>query len=215
MPDRYSNLRASFAIARASLISMLRSPTAVVFSLLFPVIFIVVFGSMVDNASLKMKIAFTPDSDTSNIVYRMISGIKAIQPQSGLSPAAMEDALKKGQITAIVGIVNDSAGKSIPHYAVHLTTANAAADKFAILQSVIEESIFRLSQQLFPQNREAGTVKVYRIPGRVYLQIDFILPGQLGFSLLMAGVFSSAFLFFNLRQSLVLKRIFATPITRS
>jgi ABC-2 type transport system permease protein len=145
----------------------------------------------------------------------MISGIKAIQPQSGLSPAAMEDALKKGQITAIVGIVNDSAGKSIPHYAVHLTTANAAADKFAILQSVIEESIFRLSQQLFPQNREAGTVKVYRIPGRVYLQIDFILPGQLGFSLLMAGVFSSAFLFFNLRQSLVLKRIFATPITRS
>jgi ABC-2 type transport system permease protein len=68
MPDRYSNLRASFAIARASLISMLRSPTAVVFSLLFPVIFIVVFGSMVDNASLKMKIAFTPDSDTSNIV---------------------------------------------------------------------------------------------------------------------------------------------------
>jgi len=215
MPDRYNNLKASIAIARASLVSMLRSPTAVVFSILFPIIFIVVFGSMVDNASLKMKIAFTPGSDTSNIVYRMITGIKAIQPQTGLKPKVMQDALKKGQITAIVGIINDSAGKSRPHYAVQLTTASAAADKFAILQSIIEEALSRLNVKLFPQNQSAGTVAVNRIPGRVYQQIDFILPGQLGFSLLMAGVFSSAFLFFNLRQSLVLKRIFATPITRS
>lgn len=215
MPDRYNNLNAAIAIARASLISMLRSPTAVVFSILFPVIFIVVFGSMVDNASLKMKIAFTPDSDTSNIVYRMITGIKAIQPQSQLTRNGMQDALKKGQITAIVDIVNDSPGKSRPHYVVQLTTASAAADKFAILQSVIEEAIHRLDEKLFPQNQASGSITVTQIPGRVYQQIDFILPGQLGFSLLMAGVFSSAFLFFNLRQSLVLKRIFATPITRS
>jgi ABC-2 type transport system permease protein len=215
MPDRYNNLSASFAIARASLISMLRSPTAVVFSLLFPVIFIVVFGSMVDNASVKMQIAFAPDCDTGNMVYRTISGIKMIQPQNDLNAAGMEDALKKGQITAIVDIRNDSAGRQLPHYSVNLITASAAADKFALLQSVIDESIHRLNEILFPQNQAAGTVTVKRIPGRTYQQIDFILPGQLGFSLLMAGVFSSAFLFFNLRQSLVLKRIFATPITRS
>ena len=124
---RHNNLKAALAIARASLISMLRSPTAVVFSLLFPIIFIVVFGSMVDNASLKMKIAFTSGSDTSNIVYRMITGIKAIEPQNELTEDAKMDALKKGQITAIVDIVNDSGEKSHPHYAVRLTTANAAA----------------------------------------------------------------------------------------
>jgi ABC-2 type transport system permease protein len=145
----------------------------------------------------------------------MITSIKAIQPQTGLTSDAMMDALKKGQITAIVEIVNDSGEKSHPHYAVRLTTANAAADKFAILQSVIEEAIVRLNEKLYPQHQTAGSVTVDRIPGRVYQQIDFILPGQLGFSLLMAGVFSSAFLLFNLRQSLVLKRIFATPITRS
>src|SRR5664279_6605302 len=155
-----NNLNAAIAIARASLISMLRSATAVVFSLLFPIIFIVVFGSMVDNASLKMKIAFTPGSDTSNIVYQMITGIKAIQPQTQSTPEGMQDALKKGQITAIVDIVNDSAGKSRPHYAVLLTTASAAADKFAILQSVIEEAIYRLDEKLFPQNLEAGSVTV-------------------------------------------------------
>jgi ABC-2 type transport system permease protein len=36
----------------------------------------------------------------------------------------------------------------------------------------------------------------------------------MGFSLLSAGVFGVAFLFFNLRQQLVLKRFYATPIRR-
>jgi ABC-2 type transport system permease protein len=52
------------------------------------------------------------------------------------------------------------------------------------------------------------------VPGRVYRTIDFVLPGQLGFSLLSAGVFGVAFLFYNLRQTLVLKRFFATPVSR-
>ena len=53
------------------------------------------------------------------------------------------------------------------------------------------------------------------LPGREYRTIDFILPGQLGFSLLSSGVFGVAFIFFNLRQTLVLKRFFATPIKRT
>jgi ABC-2 type transport system permease protein len=44
--------------------------------------------------------------------------------------------------------------------------------------------------------------------------IDFILPGQLGFSILSSGVFGTAFVFFSMRQTLVLKRFFATPIRR-
>src|SRR5690606_23238016 len=50
---------------------------------------------------------------------------------------------------------------------------------------------------------------------RKYKTIDFILPGQLGFSLLSSGVFGVAFMFFGLRNTLVLKRFFATPIKRT
>ncbi|OQA07088.1 MAG: ABC-2 type transporter [Bacteroidetes bacterium ADurb.Bin397] len=50
---------------------------------------------------------------------------------------------------------------------------------------------------------------------RQYKTIDFILPGQLGFSLLSSGVFGVAFMFFNLRNTMVLKRFFATPISRT
>jgi ABC-2 type transport system permease protein len=51
-----------------------------------------------------------------------------------------------------------------------------------------------------------------KLPGRSYSTIDFIIPGMLGFSLLGSAVFGVAFLFFALRQQLVLKRYYATPI---
>jgi len=86
-----------------------------------------------------------------------------------------------------------------------------------VLKSLLESVIKTLDQQ------EVGAVptvaKVSINPelrnGRIYRTIDFILPGQLGFSLLSAGVFGVAFIFFNLRQTLVLKRFFATPINRT
>jgi ABC-2 type transport system permease protein len=49
---------------------------------------------------------------------------------------------------------------------------------------------------------------------RKYRQIDFILPGQLGFSILFSTLFGIAFTFFNLREQLVLKRFYASPINR-
>jgi ABC-2 type transport system permease protein len=86
-----------------------------------------------------------------------------------------------------------------------------------ILQSILNSVISNINNAVYPNAETIATVdkEVQKIPGRVYRQIDFILPGQLGFSLLSAGVFGVAFLFFNLRQQLVLKRFFATPITRT
>ncbi|WP_185937344.1 ABC transporter permease [Chitinophaga polysaccharea] len=68
---------------------------------------------------------------------------------------------------------------------------------------------------ILPGQPSPAAIREITIPGRVYRQIDFILPGQLAFSLLMAGVFSSTFLLFNLRHTLVLKRIYVTPVSRA
>ena len=50
--------------------------------------------------------------------------------------------------------------------------------------------------------------------GKQYRQIDFILPGQLGFSVLFSTLFGIAFTFFVLREQLVLKRFYASPVNR-
>jgi len=212
MPEPYSNFRASLAIARASLISMLRSPTAVVFSILFPVIFIVVFGSMVDNAAANIKIGIDQNCDTNNVVYRSIVSPKMVQPQSGMDAKDMLEALKKGRITAILCINKEQRTEGFPGYRIELTTASSSMDKIALLETIIRESVAGLNEKIFHGNKTAATIEVRKIQGTAYHQIDFILPGQIGFSILMACIFSSAFLFFNLRQGFVLKRIFSTPI---
>jgi ABC-2 type transport system permease protein len=214
MTRNYSQLRAALAIAKASLYVMLRSPTSVVFSLLFPVIFILVFGEMIDTGGLTIKVGIAPECDTGNIVYKSIMSVKNLKPQSGMTNAEMLEGLQKGKITAILNIKNDGGLFLFPHYQVQLITSNSSALKLPLLESIVKQSIEGLNEKLFPKNFGAAKIMIKRIPGRTYRQIDFILPGQLGFSLLMAGVFGSAFLLFSLRQALVLKRFFATPIKR-
>jgi len=203
------------AVAKASLLAMIRSPTAVVFSLLFPIVFIVVFGSMVDTNEVRIPVSFAPGSDTSGILHQSITKIKILKPVTFSSPAKMQEALDKGRIAAIINIRADSKISFLPHYQVEMTTSNASADKSPVVRSAIRDVITEIDNRLFQKKISVANLEIKNRPGRVYRSIDFILPGQLGFSLLMAGVFGSAFLLFNLRQGLVLKRFFATPISRT
>jgi ABC-2 type transport system permease protein len=66
MPDSYNQFSVSLAIAKASLISMLRSPTAVVFSILFSLFGMIVFmgigftiSSVIQNESSIAPVANT------------------------------------------------------------------------------------------------------------------------------------------------------------
>ena len=208
-------LRASLALAKASLTATLRSPTSVVFSLLFPVIFIVVFGSMVDNTVVQLKIALAPDCDISNIMYKAITQMKNVTIDSNLSLAGINEALQKGRLTAMINIKKDSRNLPLPRFNVLITFGKSSAAAAALLKTEISNVITDINKNIFPANPSIALLNSKELPGRVYRQIDFILPGQLGFSLLMAGVFGSAFLLFNLRKGLVLKRLSATPVSKT
>ena len=101
----------------------------------------------------------------------------------------------------------------IPHYTLRLREAGSSPGS-GLLHTLLHEAVGNINQKIFPRNPSLATISIERVPGRAYKSIDFILPGQLGFSLLMAGVFGSSFLLFSLRQSLVLKRLRATPVRR-
>ncbi len=79
----------------------------------------------------------------------------------------------------------------------------------------LAQTIMSIEDRKIPDQYKIISVEALpELPGREYTMIDFILPGMLGFSLLSAAVFGVAFVFFNLRQTLVLKRFYATPINR-
>jgi ABC-2 type transport system permease protein len=215
MKAGYSQTRAMMAITKASLRAVFRSPSAVVFSIAFPLIFILVFGFIGGGSRVSLNVAFDKNTDTANPIYGLIRNIPGLKLVEKTGEELKED-LEKGRITAIINI--QKSGLTNPPYNIHLTSSDAVnPQNIQVLQSILNAMIAGINQRTYESTPTVAMVSntVQKIPGRIYRTIDFILPGQLGFSLLSSGVFGVAFLFFNLRQQLILKRFYATPIKRS
>lgn len=211
MQGKYNQFRAMLAITRASLKAIFRTPSSVFFSLAFPLVFIVVFGSIGSGGGLSLDIGIAKGADTANKVYYAIKSIPALHIDAKSDSEVHAD-LKNGDITAIINIQKASPADSL--YVVHLTSSNAVSpSNLQILQSILKSLAINIEGQNFKTIRIDSNVE--QLEGKAYRYIDFILPGMLGFSLLGAGVFGVAFLFFNLRQQLVLKRFFSTPVNRT
>ncbi len=213
--QEYSQITATLAITKASLKSIFRSPSAVVFSLAFPLIFIVVFG-FIGGGSISVDVGLTKNSDTTNMLYKILDGENSgVNLIAYKSEELMNADLKKGNIAAIINIQPVDAthdGK----IKVALQLCDASGRNGKIFQSQLGSIVSNINSTGTPvSDMKIQMAEPTTIQGRAYKSIDFILPGQLGFSLLASGVFGTAFVFFSLRQTLVLKRFFATPIKRS
>jgi ABC-2 type transport system permease protein len=82
MKKNYNQFRAMMAITKGSLRAIFRSPSAVVFSIAFPLIFILVFGFIGGGGRVSVNVAFDKKSDTANPIYtavKNIAGIKVIR----------------------------------------------------------------------------------------------------------------------------------------
>jgi ABC-2 type transport system permease protein len=213
MEQPYSQLRAMLAITRGSLRAVFRSPSAVIFSFIFPLIFILVFGFIGSGGKMAVKVSFDHNSDTTNAVYNQLKNIPGLNIISKDSLETARD-LEKGRIAAIIKISKNKTGNSL---LIQLKTSDAVnPQNVNVIRSILEGVIKGINEKIFTNTNSIAVIsnEVVKVPGRIYRTIDFILPGQLGFSLLSAGVFGVAFIFFNLRQTLVLKRFYATPIKR-
>ena len=200
------------AVARASFRSITRSPSAVVFTLLFPLIFILVFG-FIGGSGINLELGIHSASEKDNDVYDKLKTLPGVHLIEDQEDSELYKDLEKGRISAVVTIRfnADTAG---PRYFIDMQTSEAAADKGHVLKSVMENLVSQLNLKEIKTSGLQAELRPSIVEGRKYSMIDFILPGQLGFSILSTGVFGTAFVFFNLRQTLVIKRFFATPIRR-
>jgi len=212
MTKPYSNFKATLAIAKASFRSITRSPSSVVFTLLFPLIFILVFG-FIGGSTVSVDIGVAKNSDTQNPIFASLKKTSIVNLIQDQSTTEMNDNLSKGHIDAILDIEKHN---TAPYYTVNVQYTKASQEKGNILQSLLRTMFYRMDIATRPSNAPppVAELKEVTVPGREYKTIDFILPGQLGFSLLSTGVFGTAFVFLSLRMTLVIKRFFATPVKK-
>ncbi|WP_214071471.1 ABC transporter permease [Mucilaginibacter sp. dw_454] len=207
----YSNFKATLAITRASFRSIIRTPSTVVFTLLFPLIFILVFGFISGGGVISVDVGVAKTNDTLNPVYQALKKVSVVHLIHDQTPEQMEANLKKGSIDAILNIQKNA---TPPVFTVNVQSSKASGDKMAILRSALNNIFFEINSHVTNAPPPVAVIKEDTVAGREYKTIDFILPGQLGFSLLSTGVFGTAFVFLSLRITLVIKRFFATPVQR-
>lgn len=210
MNKPYNNTKATLALAKASFRSIMRSPSAVVFTLAFPLIFILVFGFL-GGGGVRVDLAIAPGSDVTNPVIGALEKVAVVNLIKGKEQKELQIGLEKGSIDAVIDVRKNPTG--IPAYRAEVKYAGASRDKANILKSILNNVLYTINTK--DVQPSVAQLNESTVTGRVYRTIDFILPGQLGFSLLSTGVFGTAFVFFSLRQTLVIKRFFATPVKRS
>ena len=143
MIEPYSQWKAMLAITKASLSAIFRSPSAVVFSFGFPLIFILVFG-FIGGGSPTVRVGFTTSTDTSqnNALYQLLVKYKTIRVIEK-NEAELKTDLLKGRVTAILDIQPTKNGQP-PFYTISIQTSTASVDRLAILQSTIKDVIVNI-----------------------------------------------------------------------
>jgi ABC-2 type transport system permease protein len=210
---KYSQVRATLAITKASLRSILRNPSSVIFTLLFPLIFIIVFG-FIGGGSSRFDIGFYSRSDINNPLYHSVINVDNFNIQDALPDDELDKKLEKGEVDALLLITKNPQG-TLPEYNIDIKTNKAKPERSNLVKLLLAQVVNNFNMSSNKEQPPVVTIKQTDIEGRVFKTIDFILPGQLGFSILSAGVFGTAFVFISLKETLVIKRFFATPINRN
>lgn len=215
MGKPYSQRKALWAITRASFKAIFSQPTAIVFSLAFPIIFILIFGAFGKDGITSYRVAVDELSDTSNSFIEGLRRDPVIRVVDYTDTAKREKELQEGALTGVLTIkrLNDSAQGNKLVVNVRSTSANGL--NIGALQHELDYIKLRVNAGMSPSKEEFVSVSAPVITeGKKHETIDFILPGQLGFSVLFSTLFGVAFIFFTLREQLVLKRFYASPVNR-
>ncbi|HNJ95312.1 MAG TPA: ABC transporter permease, partial [Ferruginibacter sp.] len=189
--QKYSQVRAMLAITKASLRAIFRSPSAVVFSFAFPFVFILVFGFIGNSGTAPTyRIVLARDCDTANAFYDAVKKSNRIRIVSFDTEEELRSNIVKGRIAGVLSIRKSP--QANPEYTYSIKSSNASNDKWPQLLPILEAISNKISNQKY-ENRQTFAVLDFDDKRdieivREYRTIDFILPGQLGFSLLSSGV---------------------------
>ena len=218
MGSRYNQSKALGAITKASFLASLKNPQSFVFSLLFPLVFVFIFGAFSGNNLSRFNLALSPKCDTTNILYKTITSQPFIVIKSFPDTIEMRKELEKGKLAGILDISEWEKPADSPYLfrRYNLTIKSTSASSIDMMQLIplLENLSDKLEKRITGNKGQMVTIKqdIYNV--RQYKTIDFVLPGQIGFSLLFSTLFGIAFTFFNLREQLVLKRFYATPVNK-
>ncbi|MBT8147322.1 MAG: ABC transporter permease [Gammaproteobacteria bacterium] len=201
----------SFTIAQTLTRIFLRDRQTIFFSLLFPVIFMVVFG-FVDNQEqdpINMGIVNNAPGAVSQDFIDILQSSPLFTVSEG-SEEALRESLIAGDTTMVL-ILPAQFQETDSSVELGLLVDAAQVQQLGLIMPVLEQSLLAVERQL--RNTEPlFTLAVEDVQARSQRYLDFLIPGLLAFTLMQISIAGSGFNIVEYRRKGILKRLFVTPL---
>lgn len=193
-----------------------RDRTAMFFSLVVPLMLMVIFGSLNLGAFGRVTVAIDDQArnPASEQLAATLRGIGTLSVRDVDKEAALVQ-LRRTELDMLLvippgfAVAPTRSGQPVPTLTVYGNSSRP--QQVSVGRSIVNEVITRLS---FAVNRTAPVVKVAQedVEGVRLRYVDFLMPGILGVNVMQLAVFSVAFALVVDKRRGVLRRIMATPL---
>lgn len=192
---------------------------AIFFTVIFPLIFLFVFGSLNSgNNGVSFRVAlinesgsafakeFVADAEKSEI-------LKIDKDATNMDKA--KDLMDQSQIDATIVLPKDfgnvQAGKQNPSGQAEVIYTQNNAQSGTALSAVLEKQFAAINAKLIP-TEEPFTVKSEELKQKSLSAFDYTFAGLLGFSIIGMGIFGPLNVFPELKKMGILRRLSTTPL---
>jgi ABC-2 type transport system permease protein len=193
-----------------------RDRTAMFFSLVVPLMLLLIFGSLNLGAFGKVSLAIDDQANNaaSQQLVTTLGSIDTLSIKHVSADAALVQ-LKRTELDMLLVIPRDfaiaptRAGQPVPTLTMYGN--DARPQQVSVGESIVDEVITRLS---YAVNQTAPVVNftVEDVQGVRLRYVDFLVPGILGVNVMQLAIFSVAFALVVDKRRGVLRRIMATPL---
>ena len=209
-------MRTTYRLTSLLLRAYLRDRVALFFSLIVPLMLMVIFGylNLGEFGRVSIAIDDQANNDASRQLAGLLRGIGTLQVRDQSTDDALR-LLRRTELDMLIVIPSEfRIAPALPGQAVPRLTLygdDARPQQVTVGRQIITQVIDRLS---FTVTQTAPVVGVMEesVQGVRLRYVDFLVPGILGVNIMQLAVFSVAFALVADRQRGVLRRIMATPV---
>src|SRR6266508_1366174 len=193
------------SLARAMMLGFLRDRTAVFFTVVFPLMFLVLFGGLFkDTGAPKAKVI---EVGSVAVLDQLPAEVKA-QIDKVLTitkvddPASAIDSVRRGDNVAAI---EQQGSKVVVHYSA--ADAVRAATVRSVLESLVQEANL-IATGVPPK----FSLDAAQVEDRSLKTIQYITPGLLGWAIATGATFGAALTLVTWRQKKILRRLRLSPV---
>lgn len=213
-------LRTVLVFTKLSTRRFFRDRLALFFGILFPLIFLFVFGGLSsgnnDNVSFKVAVLDQAHTSFSRNYSQQLQQSKVFKVDKTLtSLSSARDKMSKSQIDGIIILPQNfgavSPGQHVPSGQAQVLYTHSSSGTGQTLVTVLEAT-FKQVNAKFVTAKAPFTVTGKELNERSLSSFDYTFAGLLGFSIVGMGIFGPVNVFPELKKQGILRRLHTTPI---